>query len=370
MAGLYDPYAMQYPWQRLQMAQQAGVPMPQANPMRGQMAPTGAPMDVRTAAQMAPQQGGQPPQRGNGWPSVGQALGGLFSPQMLPMYLGMALGGTRAQQAQLASQGMMGANQLTQDQRQFDAKQGLAQQEMSALEKYRNAQLDMERQKLAMVQAEQTRANENPYLRGISQINEIPDTYLGGPEAAPVMRQQMVQSLFNIGESERSFAYMVRGESDLRKEVNSLPEVKSATEALTSYKRIVAAATNKSGPGDIAILFNYMKMLDPTSVVRESEYATAANAGGIPETVRSAYNRLLDGQKLSPEMRTQILTAAGTQATVYTQMLDSVTERYGPIADSYRYNRDRVLPQVPGGVASPTAPGRVLRYNPTTGGFE
>ena len=34
--------------------------------------------------------------------------------------------------------------------------------------------------------------------------------------------------------------------------------------------------------GDMALIFSYMKMLDPNSTVREGEYATAQDAGSIP----------------------------------------------------------------------------------------
>jgi len=34
-----------------------------------------------------------------------------------------------------------------------------------------------------------------------------------------------------------------------------------------------------------------MKILDPGSVVREGEFATAQNSAGIPERIRAKYNR-------------------------------------------------------------------------------
>lgn len=52
------------------------------------------------------------------------------------------------------------------------------------------------------------------------------------------------------------------------------------------------------GPASIAIVYKFMKALDPTSVVRETEFATAANAGGVPENIRNAYNKLMEGERL------------------------------------------------------------------------
>lgn len=63
------------------------------------------------------------------------------------------------------------------------------------------------------------------------------------------------------------------------------------------------ASVEASPAGDIARVFSFMRMLDPTSTVREGEFATAKNAGGIPERVKAAYNNALEGQFLTPNMR-------------------------------------------------------------------
>jgi hypothetical protein len=60
--------------------------------------------------------------------------------------------------------------------------------------------------------------------------------------------------------------------------------------------------------GDVAIVFGYMKLLDPESVVRESEYATVANSGSIPTHVRNWYNKAVEGTILTPEQRKDILS--------------------------------------------------------------
>jgi hypothetical protein len=54
---------------------------------------------------------------------------------------------------------------------------------------------------------------------------------------------------------------------------------------------------------DMAGVFGYMKILDPTSVVREGEYATAQNAASVPERIRNYYNKTVEGAFLSPEQR-------------------------------------------------------------------
>ena len=48
-----------------------------------------------------------------------------------------------------------------------------------------------------------------------------------------------------------------------------------------AFNRVVTSAEDPSAAGDLALIFNFMKTLDPGSVVRESEFSTAAQAGSF-----------------------------------------------------------------------------------------
>ncbi len=67
--------------------------------------------------------------------------------------------------------------------------------------------------------------------------------------------------------------------------------------------RIEAAAVDPSAAGDLALIFNFMKVLDPGSTVREGEFANAQNSAGIPDRIRGSYNRVLQGKRLAPKQR-------------------------------------------------------------------
>ncbi|MEK7188409.1 MAG: hypothetical protein AAB685_00990, partial [Patescibacteria group bacterium] len=73
--------------------------------------------------------------------------------------------------------------------------------------------------------------------------------------------------------------------------------------ARDAYNRVLSSAQDPSAAGDLALIFNYMKVLDPGSVVREGEFATAANTGSIPETIWARYNKVITGERLSPNIR-------------------------------------------------------------------
>jgi hypothetical protein len=88
---------------------------------------------------------------------------------------------------------------------------------------------------------------------------------------------------------------------ELRKEFNGLPEVKNFTEVATMRRKIDSASD--TGVGDLGLVYAYMKLLDPGSSVREGEYANAAQTGSVPQSLVTAYNRIVAGDKLSPENR-------------------------------------------------------------------
>lgn len=67
--------------------------------------------------------------------------------------------------------------------------------------------------------------------------------------------------------------------------------------------RIDAASSDPSPSGDLALVFNFMKMLDPGSTVMQGEYAAAAAAAGGEERLKALYQRLLTGETLTPKMR-------------------------------------------------------------------
>lgn len=88
-------------------------------------------------------------------------------------------------------------------------------------------------------------------------------------------------------------------------------ETKGASLVSGQFKNLAAIAQRKDAASDIAFVYSYMKMLDPTSVVREGEFATAEKSGGVPDRIRNLYNKTLNGEFLTPEQRADMLNTAG-----------------------------------------------------------
>jgi hypothetical protein len=88
-------------------------------------------------------------------------------------------------------------------------------------------------------------------------------------------------------------------ETKFRKEYND--QTKPYQEVKSAYGRVLSS--EDSAVGDLSLIFGYMKMLDPGSVVREGEFATAQNAAGVPERVMNIYNKVASGERLNKSQR-------------------------------------------------------------------
>lgn len=135
----------------------------------------------------------------------------------------------------------------------------------------------------------------------------------------------------------------VDGEGKLRNEYNQLGNTKQFTEQTASYQRVLDSAKNSSPAGDMALIFSYMKMLDPGSAVREQEYANASNAASIPERIRAAYNAAIDGEILTPAMRADFVDRAGQIYQGAAETQQTINDRYSGLAGDYGYGPERIV---------------------------
>jgi len=129
--------------------------------------------------------------------------------------------------------------------------------------------------------------------------------------------------------------------NNLRQEFQGLQPVKDAQTIATAYNKIMS--TSETGAGDMSLIFGYMKLLDPNSTVREGEYATAQNAGSLPQNVIAFYNRTLSGEKLAPELRAQFKNEAGKVYGAQMQRYDALANQYRRLAQQSGINPGDVV---------------------------
>lgn len=124
-----------------------------------------------------------------------------------------------------------------------------------------------------------------------------------------------------------------------------LKETQGYAEMVAAYSRIRSAATDNTGAQDLALIFSFMKMLDPTSVVRESEFAQAVRTGGVPDQIAALYNQVTSGQKLSPQQRQNFVRTATSQLNAARDNAAQIENEYRRIAIDQGVDPDQVIIQ-------------------------
>lgn len=145
------------------------------------------------------------------------------------------------------------------------------------------------------VQALQQQFPYVPVQRAISEIQT------GGDVAASL------QKLMDLNEKNKG--EQMKAEGELRKEFNPKAERYNAIQ--TAYAALPSLKDLKNGVADHALVLSYYKIFDPTSVVSTNETGQIASATGIVSRLgEQAANRLISGEQLTPEQRTNLYNAA------------------------------------------------------------
>lgn len=110
-----------------------------------------------------------------------------------------------------------------------------------------------------------------------------------------------------------------------------------------AFGRIKASAKDPSPAGDLALIFNYMKVLDPGSTVREGEFATAQNSASIPDRIKAKYNQVMRGERLALAQRADFVDRAESLYTQQEKFYKGHEQRYRDLAINYQLNPDRVV---------------------------
>jgi hypothetical protein len=135
----------------------------------------------------------------------------------------------------------------------------------------------------------------------------------------------------------------VSGESALRKEFFS--QNKGFQEVQRSYDRIVSTDPTNAA-GQMSLIFQYMKMMDPGSTVREGEFANAQNTTGIPGQVLNAYNRAARGEYLNPQQVTEFQNQAEALYDTAANEFERSFQTYRATAGEYQFNPERTIPDL------------------------
>jgi spore germination cell wall hydrolase CwlJ-like protein len=188
----------------------------------------------------------------------------------------------------------------------------------------------------------------NPRNQTVTRA-EIPQPPQAGPSVIPPAPPGVDPKIWRQQRSERvtseSMPAKLEDVQRLRKEVQDLPSYKNLAQAAPIYKSMREAASRDNRAADVNMIYGLGKIMDPTSVVRESEMSIAQMVATLPQHLRATVQSQLQGSgRLSPEVREAIMQEAYSRIQAYQGMFDQDAGMYRGIATRGRMNTDDVLP--------------------------
>jgi hypothetical protein len=146
-------------------------------------------------------------------------------------------------------------------------------------------------------------------------------------------------------------------EEKIRKEYSA--KAAGYNSARDSYSQMLASVGSKTGSGDTALITTFRKILDPGSVVRETEFAQSQNVGGIINKLDAYTNQISGEGLLNDVQRKEIIDLAAQFMNAANEYEKKRRADYMRIVDTYGLDPENVFGlQAVGEIAMPagTAP--------------
>jgi hypothetical protein len=179
---------------------------------------------------------------------------------------------------------------------------------------------------------------------------KIIDSYRGAGVSQDTARNLFVIEAQNptgrIYDPEKRYA----ASKELRTEYNK--RTGDLTESRINYDKMLESAKIQAGLGDVALITAFMKMLDPGSTVRDSEFATARDTAGLRASLENYLEKVKTGEFLSDSQRKvftdlagKYLEAAEKDGAKTRKSMEGIVDRLGlNPADVFTDGQDTSLP--------------------------
>ena len=118
---------------------------------------------------------------------------------------------------------------------------------------------------------------------------------------------------------------------DLRDRYEKDQTTQMTHQRLTTFAGIESAALNQNptAASDMSLMFQFMKMMDPGSTVREGEYAKAQDTTTVPQRIVNKYNQMVvNGEALDPTQRANFYTEAKNLLAAQLKEQQKIDNRY------------------------------------------
>jgi hypothetical protein len=188
-----------------------------------------------------------------------------------------------------------------------------------------------------------------------------------------IVEKKLKEAAVLSGQTYQSEQNRFNRASDLRKEYQGIPVVKDFQTVQVAFNQINNALSKPSAANDLAAATKFMKLLDPGSVVRESELGMAMAATGALDRAQNYFNMLQTGQKLTASQREDFRKAAISLYNASEMVVAPISEQYKLVAEQSGVNPNSVVFPISNKapvVNKQPATGAVRNYNPATGRIE
>jgi len=132
-------------------------------------------------------------------------------------------------------------------------------------------------------------------------------------------------------------------EMSLKKSFAAEPVYKAYGEMQSAYGQITDSLKSESPAGDLAAATKFMKLLDPGSVVRESELAMAMAASGALDRAKNYAELRISGKKLTPDQRKDFQQLSDQLFKTATGVYNTKRGEFAQMGDAYGLDSNRAL---------------------------
>lgn len=143
----------------------------------------------------------------------------------------------------------------------------------------------------------------------------------------------------SVNEGQRGF----ENESNLKKMFSNEPIYKDFNDMQSAYKQVQSSLKQANPIGDVAAATKIMKLLDPGSVVRESELGISMAAAGKMDRLQNYVDNWSKGTKLTPTQRQDFQNLANELYAAAGQTYNMKRNEYVDFGGKYNLDANKAL---------------------------
>ena len=206
---------------------------------------------------------------------------------------------------------------------------------------------------------------QSPDIRAVEYIGGRPLAGTGQPGIEDVgkYRQQIatrvdVKPVIDMTGGQKGFENEMKLASAFKQE----PIYKDFSDMKSSFGQVVSSLSQGTPIGDVAGATKVMKLLDPGSVVRETELGIAMAAAGRMDRLNNYFNNMMTGQKLTPTQREDFKALSNELYAAAGQAYNQKRSEYEQFGNAYGFKNLNTALGVPATIPS------LMRRGPSGGG--